>query len=171
MNPTGPSEMEARRVVRAIEKAFERSHLPPAGDLIKDHCDECIETYREFWSELHSFVSWREAAGRPGHCLEAALLTADAWRYYLPALIVWCVRDTTKVGALVENLVHQLTPPAPSDGEWFGARSVGFTAEQRSAIATFLEWYRAKEEAEWASIGGESPDDAADAIRYWSGAG
>jgi hypothetical protein len=163
--------MDGQDVIRTVEAAFERGDLPPAADLTNDHCNECIETYRQFWSEPHTFVTWQEAARRQGSCVEAALLAVGAWRYYLPTLIVWCVRDTDKVDALVDNLVHELTPPAPSDREWFGPRSVGFSADQRKAITHFLEWYQAKEKAEWASIGRESPDDAADAIRYWSVSG
>jgi hypothetical protein len=163
--------MESDDVIRAVTAAFERADLPSAADLTNDHCDECIETYREFWSEPRTFMIWQEAARRQGSYFEAALLSVEAWRYYLPTLIVWCVRDTDNVDALVENLVHELTPPPPSDSEWFGPRSVGFSADQRKAIAHFLDWYRDKEKAEWASIGREPPDDAAGATRYWSGAG
>ena len=163
--------MEGQDVIGAVTAAFEHGDLPPEDSLTNDHCDECIETYRKFWSEPLKFVTWQEAARRQGSRLEAALLSVGAWRYFLPTLIVWCIRDTARVDALVDNLVHQLTPPPPSDRDWFGPRSVGFTADQRKAITHFLEWYREKEKVEWASVGGPSPDNAADAIRYWSGAG
>jgi hypothetical protein len=158
-------------VIRAIGDAFSGRALPAAAALVNDHCEECIETYRGFWSHPHTFVTWQEAARRPGSRIEAALLSVEAWQYYLPALMIWCVRDTDQVDALVDSLVHELTPPAPSNTEWFGPRSVGFTSDQRNAIAQFLEWYRERENAEWASLGREPPDDAADAIRYWTGAG
>jgi hypothetical protein len=151
--------MNGQDVVRAVETAFEGGELPPAAELSNDHCSECIETYRRFWRQRRTFMTWQEAAQLRGSPIETALLSAEAWRYYLPALIVWCVRDTKRVDVLVDNLVHQLTPSGPSNWAWFGPRSVGFNADQRSAIVDFLRWYQEKR---------ESPDDAADAIRYWS---
>jgi hypothetical protein len=160
--------MEGQEVVRAVELAFEGGDVPPAAELVNDHCAECVETYRRFWSSPRGFVRWQEAAQRRGSPVETALLSPEAWRYYLPALIVWCVRDTKKVDVLVDNLVHQLTPGGPSNWGWFGPRSVGFTADQQRAIVHFLRWHQEKERAGWASLGGESPDRAAAAIRYWS---
>jgi hypothetical protein len=162
--------MEDPALIRAVEEAFEEQRLPPAATMTNDHCDECIDTYRGFWNGPQSFMTWQEAARQPGSCVEASLLTADAWRYYLPTLIIWCVRDSERVDALVDNLVHELTPPA-SDTEWFRPRADGFSAEQREAIARFLRWYQARERLEWESICAAPPDHAGDAIRYWSAAG
>jgi hypothetical protein len=156
-------------MVREIENAFSGTVLPAAAALMNNHCSECVETSRLFWNEQESFVTWQEAARRPGSYVESALLTAEAWRYYLPALMIWCVRDTESVNVLLDNLVHGLTPPATSDRAWFAPRSVGFTSQQRLAIAAFLRWDRDRERAEWASIGADPPDDAASALDYWGG--
>jgi hypothetical protein len=157
--------MDGQDVIRAIAEAFEQVDFPAAAELVNDHCDECIETYRVFWSRPLTFMTWQEAASRPGSHTAAALLSVAAWRYYLPAMIVWCLRDTEDLYDFDSILVYQLTPRGPSK-KWFEPRSVGFSVEQRRAITGFLEWYWAKEAEQAPSSGA---DEVAEAIRYWSG--
>ena len=154
-------------VVREIESAFSETSLPAAEALMNDHCEECVDTSRLFWNTSRSFVTWQEAALRPGSRVESALLTVEAWRYYLPALMIWCIRDPKRVDVLPGNLVHGLTPPAKAHLAWFAPRAAGFTAQQRRAVVSFLRWYQAREQAQWASIGAEPPDAAAAGVRYW----
>jgi hypothetical protein len=159
--------MDTAAVIEQISAAFGATSLPAAALLVKDHCDECIDTYRLFWDVPHSFMTWQSAAARKGACMEAALLTPDAWRYYLPAMMIWCVRDTDNVDALVNNLVYQMTPRASRGREFFEERAPGFSVEQRRAIITFLEWYQQKEEAEWASIERDPSRAVSAAIEHW----
>jgi hypothetical protein len=159
--------MEAPQLIDEVSIAFRGTALPPATALLNEHCNECIETSRVFWDTPNSFIAWESAAERRGAYVEAALLTPEAWRYYLPALLIWCVRDTGQVDALLNNLAHELTPRADSGRDWFEPRSIGFSPEQRCAIVTFLEWYREHEQAEWASIGAEHPNEVAAAIDFW----
>ena len=99
---------------------------------------------------------------------ETALLTAAAWRYYLPALMTWCIRAPDAVDVLQDNLVYQLEPPAESRGvpEWFEERATGFSDAQRTAILAYLHWYREREEARWA--GAAPPRHAYNALTYWA---
>jgi hypothetical protein len=159
--------MDPKLVMDAVAAAFRSTVMPPVTALVNNHCKECIGTFQAFWDEQKSFMSWQAAAERRGACIEAALLTPEAWRYYLPALIVWCVRDTRQVDVLVDNLVHELTPRPGADNAWFEPRAIGFSAEQRRAILSFLEWYQQREQAGWASIGAEPPGQARSAIKYW----
>jgi hypothetical protein len=58
-------------------------------------------------------------AARPGPAIETPPLSVAAWRYYLPALLIWCVRDTATVDVLVDSVAHILSrrsdqpPPHP----------------------------------------------------------
>jgi hypothetical protein len=159
--------MDAKLVLDAVAAAFHGTVMPPATALMNDHCKECVETSRTFWDEKKSFMSWEAAADGRGQRVEAALLTPDAWRYYLPALIVWCVRDTRRVDVLVGNLVNELTPQRGIHEEWFEPRAIGFSTEQRRAVLAFLEWYQEREQAEWASVGMDPPSSVRSAIKYW----
>lgn len=157
-------------VVQEIETAFSETSLPPEAMLMNNHCWECIETSRLFWNAPRSFATWQEAVRRAGARVEAALLTPQAWRYYLPALMIWCVRDTEEVDVLVDNLVNELTPPAGAGNEWFAPRARGFTTEQRRAICSFLAWYQAREESQWGALGSEPPSEVSSALDHWRAA-
>jgi hypothetical protein len=101
-----------------------------------------------------------------GH--EPALLTATAWRYYLPAMITWCVREPDALDVLPDYLVWQLEPPEPEKSdEWFKERASGFTPAQRGVIVEYLEWYREREEAEYSGFQMEPPPHVYRALEYW----
>ena len=102
-----------------------------------------------------------------GH--ETAVLTAAAWRYYLPAMISWCVSEPDELDVLPEFLVSQLEPPEPGkDSSWFDKRKDGFSEAQRSVIVAYLEWYRQREEAEYAALDMEVSPGVYRALEYWS---
>jgi hypothetical protein len=99
---------------------------------------------------------------------ETALLTAAAWRYYVPALMIWCIRAPETVDVIQDNLVYQLEPPAEGRGvpEWFEERAIGFSEAQRAAIVAYLDWYREHEEAQWAEVA--PPRHVYNALTYWA---
>jgi hypothetical protein len=163
--------MESSVVLADVLDAFRSTEMPPSAVLMNEHCRECVDTSRLFWDSPGSFATWEVAARREGTCIEAALLTPEAWRYYLPALMTWCVRDTEKVDVLVDNLVHELTPRVGASSEWFAPRAVGFSTDQRRAICSFLAWYQAQEATAWSSLGSALPNDVSVAIDYWRAAG
>ena len=158
--------MESRTILERVEAAFTGVAKPPHEALMNHHCCECLET-----SEAIAGAAWQAVtleqllAGR-----ETALLTIEAWRYYLPAVIAWSVRDPKAVDVIADNLVHQLTPPG-EDGalaEWFEPRARGFTPDQRAAIVAFLLWYAEREAADWSRIGAAPPGRADRALAHWS---
>lgn len=152
--------------VEQIREAFADTAQPPRDALFNDHCCECVEVSAAYdgkrWAEISLDDILR---GR-----EVALLTAAAWRYYLPALLIWTIRAPQAVDVLQDDLVYQLEPPADGRGapEWFAERSVGFTDEQRRAIVAYLDWYRAREEESWRRIGADAPRHVYNALAYWS---
>ena len=151
-------------IIHLIDRAFAHVPQPAAEALINRHCCECLET-----SEAYGGKPWTEItlddvlAGR-----ETSLLTAAAWRYYLPAIITWCIRAPVAVDVIQDTLVFQLEPPANGQGvpEWFNERAVGFSEDQRAAIVAFLHWSREREEADWA--GAEPPRHVYNALAFWT---
>jgi hypothetical protein len=82
--------------------------------------------------------------------------------------MIWCVREPDAVDVIQDNLVYQLEPPDGTHGvpEWFSQRATGFSAEQRSAIVAYLDWYRAREEAR--GFGDEAATHVNNALAYWA---
>jgi hypothetical protein len=149
-----------------ITEAFPAEPAPPLEVLLNSHCPEC-----EAVSELFRGTPWPEVSL---HQLRLAggitLLTPAGWRYYLPALISWSVKDPAGVDYLQDDAVYGLEPPEPTAQEElhlsFQRRAIGFTAVQRRAIVAYLEWYRGREEAEWG--GTEPPQHVCRALDYWN---
>jgi len=160
--------LDADAIDALLIAAFDAVPQPPREALINTHCEECLET-----SEALAGKPWQAITlddllrGR-----ETALLTPAAWRYYLPAMIRWCVRDPHAVDVLLDNLVYALEPPQPEaypgQRQYFEARATGFDARQREAIVAYLEWYRAKEEADWGTLGAKPPDNVYKALAHWT---
>ena len=156
--------IDAEAIVRQIRDAFADVEPPSHEALLNNHCCECADV-----SAAYAGKHWTDVAltdvlvGR-----EIALLTAAAWRYYLPAFLTWTIRAPEAVDVLQDNLVYQLEPPRDGQGvpEWFDARAIGFSAEQRRAIVRFLEWYRDRDERNWSP--GEAPRHVYNALNYWS---
>jgi hypothetical protein len=134
-------------VIRQISAAFASVPLPEPALLHNPHCCECEETSNASGGRPWTAIALEDVLrGR-----EVALLSAAAWRYYLPALMIWCIRAPEAVDVLQDNLVHQLEPPDDGRGvpEWFAQRAPGFSPAQREAIVAYLEWYREREEQHW----------------------
>ena len=143
---------------------FLKRHSPDPEALFNDHCCECVEVSAAYGGKRWKDISLDDIlVGR-----ETALLTAAAWRYYLPALMIWCIRAPDAVDVIQDNLVYQLEPPAEGRGvpEWFEERATGFSEAQRAAILAYLHWSREREEAQWA--GAEPPRHAYNALTYWA---
>ena len=157
---------DADDIIRQITDAFAETVQPASEALVNNHCCECAEV-----SAIYAPKRWMDVSlddvlrGR-----ETALLSAAAWRYYLPAFMIWAIREPHAVDVLQDNLVYQLEPPADGRGvpEWFDERAQGFTVPQRRAIVAYLEWYRARDEATWARLGTEPPRHVYNALAHWA---
>ena len=103
-----------------VKAAFPDEPVPSEEALFKDHCDECIDVSNAFGRRPWTAVPLCDIVGK-----ETALLTATAWRYFLPAMISWCVRDPEALDTLPEFLVYQLEPPEPSKTDPSKTRTAG----------------------------------------------
>ncbi len=159
--------MTPQDAIDQVEAAFKDVPLPSKEALTNHHCCECLETSQAFGAKSWQEVSLADLlSGR-----ETALLTVAAWRYYLPSVMIWCVREPRAVDVILDNLVFQLTPPDPQvewARQWFEPRTSGFQREQRRAIASFLEWYGDRARAAWEALGATPPDDGGRALEFWN---
>lgn len=154
------------QVIRQIEAAFAEVPYPGREALFNNHCCECAEVSACYAGKRWTEIALQDVlAGR-----ETSLLSPAAWRYYLPAVMIWCIRAPDTVDVIQDNLVYQLEPPDDQRGvpEWFNERARGFSREQRSAIVAYLDWYRERDEARWP--GTEPPRHVYDALTYWAAA-
>ena len=71
---------DADDIIQLISRAFAETPQPGAEALFNDHCCECVEVSAAYGGKRWMDISLEDIlAGR-----ETALLTAAAWRYYLP---------------------------------------------------------------------------------------
>ena len=150
-------------IVQLIAAAFAASERPAPAALRNDHCCECSATSDAYGGRPWTEITLQDVQ-RGG---ETALLSAAAWRYYLPAVMIWCITAPDAVDVIQDNIVYQLEPPADGRGvpEWFSQRAPGFSDAQRAAIVAYLEWYREREEAQWPA--GTAPRHVYNALEYW----
>ena len=158
--------IDPETVINRIREAFAGTEQPSPDTLMNNHCCECAEVSAAFAGKRWTEVTLDDVMrGR-----EIALLTAAAWRYYLPAFLIWTIREPKTVDVLQDNLEFQLAPPTDDLGvpEWFAQRAPGFSPAQRGAIAAFLEWSGERDEEVWPP--GTVPPHVYNALKYWSAA-
>lgn len=151
-------------VIDAVRTAFAGLPVPSRDAMTNDHCEECVETWQSFCDASGEFLSWEAISLREGRALPLSLLAPPAWRYYLPALIIWCVRDSGKVDVLGDDLPHTLSRCSVPG---FDERVRAFTLAQREAIALFLEWRQDVQRAEGWSSSDAPLRHLPNAIRLW----
>ncbi len=148
----------------AIEAAFPVAPLPTAEQVLNDHCPECRELAARLsvrpWTEL----TVADLSGNPS----PSLLTAAAFRYYLPAMMLRSIESRRELDCLPMSLVSELSPAGGKPSEHGRERLTGFTDGQVLAILAFLRHFEASESE-------ELRDDKSGrrlisrAIKYWSG--
>jgi hypothetical protein len=163
--------MTADEVVRLIEQAWEGEPYP-GDDRLAGKASYCPSEYTyvagffrgKHWKDvtLEGLRSGYE--GPPDACL--AFMSAEAFRFYLPAFMLIAVRDYDRADMAGEAAIAALTPPtfhpelyelAKQPGvtedmnpcsranvarqrEWWDGRVAGFTARQRQAMIAFLDY-------------------------------
>jgi hypothetical protein len=155
-----------QELIDQVQAAFKDVPLPSRDALWNNHCCECSDTSAAFGARPWSEISLEDLlSGR-----ETALLSEVAWRYYIPSMIIWCIREPEVVDVIRDNLVFQLAPPETQEEwawRWFKPRASGFNREQRQAIVAFLNWYQEREEENWTGSKASPLDHAARALAFW----
>jgi hypothetical protein len=103
-------------------------------------------------------------------------LTAAAFVYFLPAMMVSVISGADELDCFPDALVRMLSPPRGRMDEFHAERLSSVTASQAEAILAFLQLHAARERASWMQA--DWPSDAADAmpvdkvlvraIEYWT---
>jgi hypothetical protein len=90
-------------------------------------------------------------------------LTPNAFRYYLPSLLVGALRDTGYVDWALDSILPANHKRRPK-GEWWEEYSGGFSARQRTAVCAFVEGIRV---LFWDNIGPAAQQQIVDAEAFW----
>ena len=93
---------DAAETIRQIEAAFADVPYPGREALFNHHCCECEEVSASYAGKPWTEIALEDVlAGR-----ETSLLNPAAWRYYLPAMMIWCIRAPDTVDVIEDNLVY-----------------------------------------------------------------
>ena len=149
----------AEELKGCIREAFAEAVYPGDDNItISDcPCGECTET-RSFFQGKH----WREVAatGQPFHLMWGglAILSPDAWRFYLPAYMLLSLRGDGDPGDTLECALYQLSPGPAGRHDWFTERTSAFSVAQQECIAAYA----------CAAVESGAEDEAFDAAAsYW----
>jgi hypothetical protein len=148
------------QVARLVSEAFADVPAPSATEIA--HCEQCELWVERFLVRLPS--DWRQIAAADLAYESSALtaVTPSAWRFFLPAYIVWHLDHFEHSSSnTVDHLIYQLTRSDSTDAhiaDGYDSLSQG----QVRAVAAFLEFVAGQQ---------HDPILAADAQRalvsYW----
>ena len=131
--------VNAEELKQCIEEAFAEAIYPGDDNItISDcTCGECNET-RAFFGGKH----WRDVAatGQPFHVGWGglAIMSPQAWRFYLPAYMLLSLRGDGDPGATLECVLYSLSPdPAGAYVDVFTERIRAFSAAQQGCLVAF----------------------------------
>jgi hypothetical protein len=152
----------------AIRAAFPDEDPPPSEELENPHCPECSEVAARFSGKRWVDMTVADLAGNP----PVTLLTASAFRYYLPALMLRCVEAPGALDCLPEAVMSMLSPPNGKPGAILAELRQRLDEAQRIAVCAFLAVLEAREKMDryppeaFESAPASKP--LARAISYWS---
>lgn len=131
-----PQAVEA--AVAAIEQAFAGLTVPGDDALLHPQCMDDGDI-----AEFYGAPDWREL---PDELLirsyaAPAFFSAAAFRYYLPAFMLWSLRHAESPEYLAEATLRAFDPGAPTEPlhDFQVSKFALFDANQRRAVVRFLE--------------------------------
>lgn len=156
---------------RAIRGAFPEGEAPTSDAMRNDHCPECEETAARFTGKRWSSIAVADLVGNPA----PAFLTAPAFRYYLPAMMLLSMESPVELDCLPDGVIGELSPKGTAISSNDAERLL-FTPAQARAIVKFLRFFELREKLEWSEP--DWPDEAvlavpterplARAIEFWT---
>lgn len=136
--------LNAEKLIQEIETAFAGTEYPGDHRLVYADTDEHLEA-REI-AEAFRGMDWRELSVDMlrYHSQSLFFMTADAYRFYLPAYLVAAVLHYDVADTIPGSVVFSLIPPLDDrDTISYRQQMRGFTSAQRQAIRSFLEFMKA----------------------------
>ena len=141
------------RTIQSIVRAFRSAPYPGDDGLLctlSEEAWEFVEAFRGMhWLECDvDFLCPQDAPSRFADSL--ALVSADAFRFYLPAFMLVCVNGWGRCGAIPDSLEIVLRPSTKDPGihQLWRDRIGVLDAAQRQAVCRFLVWLARKYEDE-----------------------
>lgn len=149
----------AEKLKQSVAEAFADVASPGEGDrdiIVSGSpgcCAECGETH-----DLFRGKHWLEIA-ESGHSLQnfgwggLALLTPQAWRFYLPAYLLVSLGGSESAENAMDCALSALTPWSPAglselsgvidyvklSADWFSERAFSFSVAQTESLAAYME--------------------------------
>lgn len=122
----------------AIEQAFAGLAPPDDAALLHPRCRDDGDI-----AEFYGAPDWRELSDELliRSYAASAFFSAAAFRYYLPAFMVWSLSHAESPEYLAEATLRALDPGAPSEPlhDFQVSKFALFDAAQRRAVGDFLE--------------------------------
>ncbi len=135
-------EEKVEELRRCVETAFADAVYPGDSNIATNPgcCDECRYT-DDFFRGRH----WRELTSEqklPTGWGGLSLLTAAAWRFYLPAYLLLGLSQSEYAHDTAETVMFQLGPRDTADLEgFFQERSSGFSDAQQECLAAYTRYF------------------------------
>jgi hypothetical protein len=119
-----------------IEDAFKEVPYPGDSHIVGHECTECWETQQRFrrkhWNELSVDKLF-------GHSGALALLTPEAFQFYLPAYLIACANDPRGADFILNEVLCMFASPEHSRLiEYHNARIESLTESQKDAARAFV---------------------------------
>lgn len=156
-------------IIDKIKNAFE--HVPYPGDENISSYSEVRDYDGKRWNELSlDFIV--------GHRSNLALLTGDAFRFYLPAYLITALLYPKEVDTLIDSLLYNLAPPDlipvsnisayQQEVNDFNSKINIFSSEEKAAIAMFvLSFTQLFPNGSWNTLESEH-ERLNSATKFWS---
>ena len=136
------SKPQARALIAEIEDAF--GALEPPGDqaLLHPQCMDDVDT-----CHFYGAPRWQEVTAEilvPGYAAPS-FFSAEAFRYYMPAYMVWALENPDSPEMAVESAIRAFDPSYddPRLTAFQRSKFVLFDSAQRRTIIHFLEAFAA----------------------------
>lgn len=152
--------VNTKELKQCIEEAFAEAVYPGDDNITISACTcgECTET-RAFFGGKH----WRDVAatGQPFHLMWGglAIMSPEAWRFYLPAYMLLSLRGDGDPGGTLECALYSLSSDLTGAGlDVFTERTSAFSLAQQECLTAFA----------CAAVEAGAEDEAFDtAANYW----
>ncbi len=157
--------MEKSELIEEINKAFSKNSFPERGNIVNNQ--QYFETQSDFESEEKEVIKIFE--GKKWQEIDTdklvyengalALLSDEAFNFYLPAYMILIVQDPEKADILWDYTISSLKLPEEQDfninkgdieksRKYFYNKMEGFSVEQKVSIKHFLEYLFSLEDEE-----------------------
>jgi hypothetical protein len=138
------TKKKREEIIEEVERAFAHSVYPGDDRLVitTNHyeADDVIQDFKgKYWAELTVELAYK-------HRLSLPLFTPEAFRFYLPGLLVAALQASTEseenVGEILEFIFYSLvTLKGEDDNIKLFDIINGFTSQQKASLAKFIRYF------------------------------